>query len=187
MKPNDLALSSLAPALPPLLQVFNRYQVPGGEELAVQQYARILGAEGTLGECTFDSAEWAGPGAPPPWKQAAWTFYNPAAVRRVREKHQQVAARAWIIHNVLPVASAGIYREALRQDIPLIQVIHNFRPFSVTGYAWIGRQLQAASWRGNYAREIAHGAWQQSRLKTAFLALVWHCGAGRGGRGGLFP
>ena len=168
MKPNDPAASSL----PPLLQVFNRYLAPGGEEAAVRQYARVLGAEGRFGECLIESRDWTGPGAPPAWKQAAWTFYNPESVRRLREKQKEIGARAWIIHNVLPVASTGIYSEGLRQNIPLIQVVHNFRPFSVTGYGWTGRQLEAASWRRNYLREVAQGAWQQSRLKTAFLALV---------------
>jgi glycosyltransferase involved in cell wall biosynthesis len=161
-----------ASASPSLLQVFNRYLVPGGEEMAVREYARILGAEGRFDECIFDSAEWTGPGAPPAWKQAAWTFYNPAAVRRLREKQNLLQARAWIVHNVLPVGSTGIYSEALRQNIPLIQLIHNFRPFSVTGYGWAGGQLDAACWPRNYLREIAHGAWQDSRWKTAFLACV---------------
>jgi glycosyltransferase involved in cell wall biosynthesis len=154
------------------LQVFNRYLVAGGEEMAVREYARILATEGRFGECIFDSADWSGAMAPPAWKQAAWTFYNPASVRSLREKQEHIQARAWIVHNVLPVGSAGVYREALRQKIPLIQLIHNFRPFSVTGYGWVGRQLNAAGWPGNYLREIAHGAWQGSRLKTAFLACV---------------
>ena len=159
-------------ALPPLLQIFNRYLAPGGEELAVREYARILGADGRFEECLFESAEWTGAGAPPAWKQAAWTFYNPDAVRRLRENQARIHARAWIVHNILPVGSTGIYTEALRQRIPLIQVINNFRPFSVAGYLWVGRQMDATCWPRNYLREIAHGTWRNSRLKTAFLACV---------------
>lgn len=171
LDPHALPPDGNASALPPLLQIFNRYQIAGGEEMAVRQYAQNLAGE-RFEECLFESAEWSGAGGPPAWKQAAWTFYNPEAVRRLREKQNRVQGRAWIVHNVLPVGSAGIYSEALRQKIPLIQVIHNFRPFSVTGYAWVGRQLDARGWPVNYLREIAGGAWQQSRLKTAFLALV---------------
>ena len=157
---------------PALLQIFNRYQNPGGEETSVRRIGRNMADNGPFGECIFESAEWTGPNAPSVWKQAAWAFYNPDAVRRLREKQEQTQARAWIVHNVLPVASTGIYSEALRQKIPLIQFIHNFRPFSVTGYCWVGRQLDATSWPRNYLREIACGAWQNSRLKTAFLACV---------------
>ncbi len=170
---NDLGDSDRpVSAAPALLQIFNRYLEPGGEESAVREYARILAADGRFDECIFDSAEWTGPGAPSAWKQAAWTFYNPSAVRRLREIQARLHARAWIMHNFLPVGSTGIYSEALRQKIPLIQLIHNFRPFSVTGYCWVGRQLDASCWPRNYLREISHGAWQNSRWKTAFLACV---------------
>jgi len=160
-------------APPPVLQIFNRYLEPGGEEFATRQFARLLAEEGPFDECIFESADWIGPGAPPVWKQAALTFYNPASVRRLREKQNQIRARAWITHNVLPVGSTGVYSEALRQNIPIIQVVHNFKPFSVTGYAWAGGQMDTASWPRNFIREIAHGAWQNSRWKTAFMACVF--------------
>jgi len=68
-----------------LLQIFNRHLGGGGEELATQEIARILSKDPGFDEAIFQSAEWTGPQAPPRWKQAALTFYNPHAIRRLRE------------------------------------------------------------------------------------------------------
>ena len=56
--------------------------------------------------------------------------------------------------------------------IPIIQYLHNFRPFSVNGALWAGGQIQPGGLCGNYWPEIKHAAWQNSRLKTACLATV---------------
>ncbi len=153
-----------------LLQIFNRPLGGGGEELATQQIARILSQDPGFARAIFQSAEWTGPQAPPRWKQAALTFYNPAAMRRLRDAQAKTRAQAWILHNYIPVVSGGVFHEARRQQVPIIQYIHNFRPFSVSSYLWAGRLLDPAHWPANFVREIGYGAWQESRTKTAFLA-----------------
>jgi len=137
---------------------------------ATQEIARILSKNPGFAEAIFQSAEWTGPQAPPRWKQAALTFYNPRSIRRLREAQEKTDAQAWILHNYIPVVSGGVFREARRQQVPIIQYIHNFRPFSVSSYLWAGRRLDPAHWPANYVREICYGAWQDSRSKTAFLA-----------------
>jgi glycosyltransferase involved in cell wall biosynthesis/ADP-heptose:LPS heptosyltransferase len=156
-----------------LLQIFNRPLGGGGEELATQQIARILSKDPGFSEATFQSAEWIGPKAPPPWQQAALAFYNPSAIRRLREAQARSQAQAWILHNYIPVVSGGVFREAARQNVPILQYIHNFRPFSVSSYLWAGRQLDPTHWPKTYLQEIRYGAWQGSKLKTAFLASLF--------------
>lgn len=153
-----------------LLQIFNRPLGGGGEELATREIAQILSKDSGFAEAIFQSAEWTGPQAPPRWKQAALTFYNPQAIRRLREAQEKTGAQAWILHNYIPVVSGGVFREAQRQRVPIIQYIHNFRPFSVSSYLWTGRLLNPAHWPANFVREICHGTWQDSRSRTAFLA-----------------
>ena len=153
-----------------LLQIFNRPFGGGGEELATLEIARILSKDPGFARAIFQSAEWTGPQAPPRWKQAAYTFYNPDAMRRLRQAQANSRTQAWILHNYIPVVSGGVFREARRQHVPIIQYIHNFRPFSVSSYLWAGKLLDPAHWPANFIREISYGAWQESRLKTAFLA-----------------
>jgi glycosyltransferase involved in cell wall biosynthesis/ADP-heptose:LPS heptosyltransferase len=153
-----------------LLQIFNRPLGGGGEELATREIARILSKDPGFDEAIFQSAEWTGPQAPPPWKQAALTFYNPSAMRRLRQAQAKTRAQAWILHNYIPVVSGGVFHEARRQQVPVLQYIHNFRPFSVSSYLWTGRRLDPAHWPANFVREICYGSWQDSQTKTAFLA-----------------
>jgi glycosyltransferase involved in cell wall biosynthesis len=99
-------------------------------------------------------------------------FSNPHALARICAAHERIGAQTWIVHNVFPVASAGVNAEARRLRVPVIQFVHNYRPFSVNSYAWLGAPLPLRDWRMNFLREIAAGSWQGSRLKTAWLAAV---------------
>jgi glycosyltransferase involved in cell wall biosynthesis len=161
------------PSVPPaILQVFNRYLDKGGEEVGVGRFAEILSGRCRFDECIFESAEWKGNAAPAQWKQLLWMFHNPRSVRRLREKQEQSRAQAWLVHNIFPVGSPAVYDEALRQKIPIVQYIHNFRPFSITGYLGNAEAMRARQWPRAYLRQIAAGEWQKSRLKTLVLGCV---------------
>ncbi len=159
---------------PRLLQIFNEYLEKGGEEASVNRIFEMLGDVYPTDRCTFTSRDWLGADAPPIWKQAAWMFYHPEAIRQLRAVQERHHANLWLVHNVFPVGSAGVYREALRQRVPILYYVHNFRPFSVNGYLWAGEGLAAGGLRKRFGKEIAAGAWQNSRMKTAWFALVLH-------------
>lgn len=154
-----------------LLQVFNRYVQQGGEEAFVTQLQAIIGSE-QIQTCFFDSRDWIGPTAPPKWKQALLTWHNPAAVRKLIEHHRIWQPDIWLFGNVFPVGSAGIYRAALREGVPVIQFAHNFRPFSVNGTLWVKGRICDAGLRRNFWPEVRHKAWQNSFLRSAWMALV---------------
>jgi glycosyltransferase involved in cell wall biosynthesis len=78
----------------------------------------------------------------------------------------------WMTHNLIPVASFGVYGEALRLGIPVIQFVHNFRPFSPGGSLWLGDRVCDGALHGRLGPELRAGSWQGSVLKTAILA--WH-------------
>jgi glycosyltransferase involved in cell wall biosynthesis len=97
---------------------------------------------------------------------------NPKSVGALRDVQRTFQPDAWLVHNVFPVGSAAIYPEAQRLGVPIIQYLHNFRPFSVSGYLWAGGKLATGGLRQNFFEEIRHGAWQGSRVKTAWLGTV---------------
>jgi hypothetical protein len=99
-------------------------------------------------------------------------FHNPRSARRLREKQKQTRAQAWLVHNIFPVGSPAVYDEALRQDIPIVQFVHNFRPFSITGYLSYAQAMRPRQWPRAYLRQITSGDWQKSRLKTFVLGCV---------------
>jgi len=159
---------------PSILQIFNAYLEKGGEEAIVDRITEVLRRQFPVEDCGFSSHDWQAPEAPPGWQQAAWTLWNPASLRKLRETQASCRANVWLVHNVFPVGSAAIFREAIVQRIPVLYYIHNFRPFSVNGSLWAGDAMAPGGLRRNYWREIRHGAWQNSRVKTAWFAFVLH-------------
>lgn len=155
-----------------LLHVFNRYLFRGGEEMIVDQIHKDLSATHEMSWCRFDSAEWTGAQAPPAWRQAARLFYNAGARQRFESALDESGAQAAIFHNVHPVGSPALYHAAKQRGLPVIQYLHNFRPFSVGGTLQVKGHLQPDALYGSYWREVLAGTWQDSVLKSALFAFM---------------
>jgi glycosyltransferase involved in cell wall biosynthesis len=155
-----------------ILNVFNNYLEPGGEANAVSMITASLAETVELRRCDFSSADWSGAGSPAKWRQALWMIENPSSVRRLQRLEASLRSDAWLVHNVFPVGSAAVYRQAERLGIPVIQYLHNYRPLSVNGYLWANERLLDGQPIANYLAEIRHGAWQTSHAKSAWFAFV---------------
>ncbi len=155
-----------------ILQIHNRYIMRGGEDNSVDRIYKALSSKHEVQRCLFSSADWKSPGAPAMWKQLFYLWSNPVSLRTIREAHAKHGADCWLVHNWIPVASAELYAEAGRLGVPIVQYIHNFRPFSVSGYLWAHGKLAPQGLKKNFWPEIFSGSWQGSRLKTAWLAMA---------------
>ena len=156
-----------------IIQVFNRYLLPGGEEKSVGRIAEDL-RDGGHEVIRFwrASEEWKQPNAPSKLKQALLLHRNDAVLDALVQKHRETHADLWLLHNVIPVVSLGIYRRALQEKIPIIQWLHNYRPLSVGGSLFAGpHPLKPEDpwlrWKESFA-----GSWN-GRLMTAWLSLAY--------------
>lgn len=157
---------------PRFLQIFNTYEFPGGEEASVHRVRRSISEQHFIHPCLFSSRDWQGPGAPSLPAQALRMWRNPESLARIRSAHEEHQSNLWLLHNLFPVASAAVYPLARKMNIPTIQYIHNFRPFSVNGYLWTDNRIEPAGLKQNFWPEIKNGAWQNSKAKTAWYALI---------------
>ncbi len=155
-----------------ILQVFNRYLHPGGEEKSVERICRHLSERHEVSRCLFDSKEWQGPTAPSTLSQAMRLFYNPAAKERFDQIADQSDPQIILTHNLYPVASPAIYHAAKQRQIPVIQYLHNFRPFSVGGTLYSRGRILDDALHGNFGPELREGAWQGSVIKSALFATM---------------
>lgn len=166
-----------------ILQVFNRYLYKGGEEASVDRIYAMASEMFEVERCLFSSKDWKrdeNKTEKPPnvLSQALRMIYNPEAITQLREHHYRFKPDLWLVHNVFPVGSAGVFREAQRLKVPIVYYCHNFRPFSVNGYCWApGSETAQGKVAGNglslnFWQEIKTGAWQNSKLKTAWFAVV---------------
>lgn len=156
-----------------ILQIFNRYAYVGGEELAVNQITAELEVHHQLRCITFDSASWSKAGGIiNRLKQTLAMAWNPSAISHVRREIEEFQPQLILLHNIMPVGSGGLYVFLTSLDIPVVQYVHNFRPFSVNGYCWGKGKLITGGLRKNFLPEILAGSWQNSRIKTAWYGTI---------------
>jgi len=154
-----------------VLQVFNQYLEPGGEEEWVNQMLQLGDGRFSIEDLRFHSGAWMGRGAPTRWKQARMLWNNPQARSHLRTKVETTKPDALLFHNLIPVASLGMYDEAAKLEIPVIQYIHNFRPFSPSGSLWLRNHVNSQALQGNPWPEVFSRSWEKSFLKTLLIAL----------------
>lgn len=155
-----------------ILNVFNRYRLAGGEEYAVNRMCRHLSARHQVHLCEYDSKEWLAPGAPGKASQAARLFYNPDGRRRFESLIQAAKPDLALFHNLYPIGSPALYPAAQAHNLPVLQFLHNYRPFSVGGSLYSRGQIFTDPLYGHYRREVQEAAWMNSRLRSALMAFL---------------
>jgi len=156
------------------IQVFNRYLQVAGEENSVARIARHLEAAGhEVHRFWRASAEWQEAGAPSRLRQPLLMFYNRPVLESLRQLHEQVQPHAWILHNVIPVVSLGVYGLARALGVPVIQWLHNYRPISPSGTLWAGQHALDPAKRWIAWRETFAGSWR-GMIPTAWLAYGYY-------------
>ncbi len=135
----------------------------------------MIGQFAAIEPCWIRNGEWNQPGAPSRFRQTKALFSNPEALRRIAACSEAFRADVWMAHNIYPIISPALYPFAAERGIPILQYVHNYRPFSVSGYLWAANRVARQSVAGNYWPEIFAGAWQESVPRTLLLAAaLWH-------------
>ncbi|TLD69658.1 glycosyltransferase [Phragmitibacter flavus] len=155
-----------------IVEVFNRYAFYGGEEKVADQIAGHLTQDHELLRCGFDSREWMGEGAPGKLSQVRRLFYNGESRERFEAAVREFKPEVAMFHNVYPVGSPSLYHAAQLKGLPVVQYVHNFRPFSVGGSLYLKGKLMPGALKGSFWPEVLNGAWQGSVLKSALMALA---------------
>lgn len=156
------------------LQIFNVYQFRGGEENTVRFLSEINGPE-EWQDVFFHSSDWMAEGKLQKLFQPARGFWNPAAIADVRRRQADWGADVWLFHNVMPVGSLGLYKLAKDEGVPVIQYLHNYRPFSLNGLCYHKGQRFQDGFYGNFLPEILAAGYRNSIPQSAYMAaaLTW--------------
>ena len=153
-----------------ILQVFNQYLEPGGEEVWVNEISRFSGSGFVVDDLRFQSSDWKRKDAPTRLIQARKVWDNPDSREKLRVEVGRCRPDVLLFHNLIPVGSLGLYDEAARLELPVVQYIHNFRPFSPSGTMWVGGRIHEGGLHGNPWPEVLGRAWESSFLKTLLVA-----------------
>jgi glycosyltransferase involved in cell wall biosynthesis len=157
-----------------VLILHTHYQQPGGEDGVVAAEVALLRERGHRVEVlAFHNRELEGL---PPWRQAALTFWNREAYRRVREAVRSLRPQVVHVHNTFPLASLAVVRAAKAEGVPVVMTLHNYRLLCVNALLFRqGRVCEAClgrlPWRG-----AVYGCYRESRPASAVVAgmLAFH-------------
>jgi len=164
-----------------ILILHNRYQVSGGEDVAVAAEQKLLVARGhevTLIEVDNDAI--IGPVAKV--RTALATPYNPARRRWIEREVRRVGAQVVHVHNVFPRFSPSVLDGAADAGAGVVQTLHNYRAICANGLllreglvceACVGRVGWPAIKHGCYRGSAAGSAAVVAMQQATRLGRLW--------------
>jgi glycosyltransferase involved in cell wall biosynthesis len=156
-----------------ILLVHNTYQDRGGEDVVFEQEQRLLKAAGH--------------------EVLAYQRHNHeirqySTVRRISligrtvwasDSHREFADllrqnRPEIVHvhNMFPLISPSIYWVCRKQQVPIVQTLHNYRLFCAGANFFRSGKVCDECMDGHFWRGVRYGCYRDSRIETAPVALM---------------
>ncbi|HEY1802700.1 MAG TPA: glycosyltransferase [Terriglobales bacterium] len=155
-----------------ILLLHNYYQLPGGEDLVVQQEKALLEARGhtvillALSNDSITSARIK-------IKVAFKTIYSPTSRVQVSKTIAEFSPDIVHVHNFFPRLSPSVYYSCSAARVPVVQTLHNFRLICPNALLFregnpcelcVGKLV---AWPG-----IIHGCYRHSHLGSAVVATM---------------
>jgi glycosyltransferase involved in cell wall biosynthesis len=98
--------------------------------------------------------------------------WSPKTYREASQTIQTFQPDVLHCHSFFPLISPAIYDAAAKQDIPVVQTLHEYRLLCPIGWLFRDNQVCEECIDHSYLRGIWHGCYQDSRAKTASVALM---------------
>src|SRR5215467_14013189 len=76
------------------------------------------------------------------------------------------------IHNVYPLISPSAYHKLHQMGVPMVQVLHNFRPFCPNGFFYTQGRVCEACKDGNYLNAISKRCYKDSTVFSGLYAAT---------------
>ena len=156
---------------PTILQVHNRYQIPGGEDTVAENERRLLEAQGHRVVRYFrDNKEMKDFSLLQKLLLPVTTVFNPRTYREVRRLIRTEHIDIVHVHNTLNLISPSVYYAALAEGVPVVQPVHNFRLLCPGATFYRDGHICEDCLHGGLGCAVKHSCYRGSRLQT--LACV---------------
>lgn len=156
---------------PTILQVHNRYQIPGGEDTVAENERRLLEAQGHRVVRYFrDNKEMKDFSLLRKLLLPVTTVFNPRTYREVRRLIRTEHIDIVHVHNTLNLISPSVYYAALAEGVPVVQTVHNFRLLCPGATFYRDGHICEDCLHGGLGCAVKHSCYRGSRLQT--LACV---------------
>ena len=155
-----------------ILQVFNRYIHPGGEENSVYRIGDALQEVHDVEYFLGSTQELLGNNMASRLFSPVGAFYNIRAARRLKRYQAVGRFDIWQIHNVLPGLSPAVYQVAFSLGVPVVHFLHNYRMGCVNGLFLNHGSPCERCIHGSFWPAFRTGCWHNSRLISGAMALI---------------
>ncbi len=117
-----------------IIQAHNYYQQAGGEDAVVEAERELLSEYGNIVIPFYKSNEALGPGLWALFKTSLQTIWNRQTYREFRKLLQKEHPDVVHCHNTFPLISPSIYWACAKEDVPVVQTLHNYRLLCATPF-----------------------------------------------------
>ena len=154
-----------------ILLVHNRYQIPGGEEVVVEQERQMLEEAGhevlTYTRSNFEGESWTGLKRVALVRNIAWSSDTKGQLSQLlHEKRPDVVH----VHNTFMMMSSSVFAACKEAGIPVVQTLHNYRLFCpAANFIRNGRVCEECV-EHSLMRGIRYRCYRGSRGATASVA-----------------
>lgn len=151
-----------------ILNIFSRYQQFGGEERFFYSLAEALAPIAEVHNFVYSTEELMLNGGP---VKRACSMLNNKLISDRLNKLQPDHYHAWIIHNTFPAMSPAVYAAALKQNIPVIHYMHNYRMGCLNGLYYKNGTPCFKCSGGNFTHGILNRCWND-RMDMSVMAAA---------------
>ena len=155
-----------------ILQIFSRYQNPGGEENSVYRIGDALQQAHDVEYFLGSTQDLLGPTFFSTMAAPYRAFHNHLSARRLQRYQQVGRFDLWLIHNVLPGLSPSVYQTAIRLGVPIVHYLHNYRMGCVNGFFLNHGKPCERCLGGNFLPAFQTACWRESRLISGIMGLI---------------
>ena len=157
---------------PTILQVHNRYQIPGGEDTVAENERQLLEAQGHRVVRYFrDNKEMKDFSLLQKLLLPVTTVFNPRTYREVRRLIRTEHIDIVHVHNTLNLISPSVYYAALAEGVPVVQTVHNFRLLCPGATFYRDGHICEDCLHGGLGCAVKHSCYRGSRLQTLVCVI----------------
>ncbi len=159
-----------------ILFVHNFYQQFGGEDSVALSERRLLETRGhEVLFWTRHNDEIKSYGVVDKAEFFPQTIYSRRTTRDITQAVARFQPDLAYIHNVYPLISPSVYHTLRALRVPMVQVLHDFRPYCANGWFYVDGQVCERCKFGNHFHGVLHrcyrGSYLLSTLYSATLAM----------------
>ena len=154
-----------------ILQMHNRYQQAGGEDMVVEAERSVLRARGQVVEL-LEKDNHTISGIKQRLVTAVDAPYSNTSRQEVKRALLQYSPDVVHVHNFFPLLTPSVYDACREAGVPVVQTLHNYRLICPGALLMRGGRVCEDCVNGSAYQSVLHGCYRGSRLGTLAVARM---------------